>query len=120
MDESTITFLSRVGFSSSKILTMDSSTRLYHDLKEYGDSAEDTISELINLGVDMKGFRFEDYFPPEFVGDNVISRFFLSLLPIKMAVNGKAFKPFTLEMVSKLLASKSWRHLMLGTGEGLT
>ena len=41
-------------------------SRLYHDLKIWGDDAGELLTEFRDVfQVDFTGFAFEDYFPPE-------------------------------------------------------
>lgn len=56
--------------------------RLYHDLKVFGDVAESYIELLQEqYDVDVSKFKFDNYFPQEFIGDSAIQRVLFWLLP---------------------------------------
>jgi len=109
-DEKIYEFFTEVGYSEAKISKLNNSTRLFHDLNEYGDNADDIVNTLIKFDVDMTGFEISDYFPEEFLGNNFLTRELLSFLPRHIFLRNRHFHAFTIEMIGKLLASKSWKE----------
>ncbi|MCV2885765.1 DUF1493 family protein [Aestuariibacter sp. AA17] len=56
--------------------------RLYHDLNVFGDVAESYIELLQDqYGVDISKFKFDNYFPHEYVGDNAYQRVLFWFFP---------------------------------------
>lgn len=104
-------YLVRCGLSESKIARCSSNTRLYHDLGIYGEIAEGFIGVLINnYRVDMSGFEFDKFFPPEFPGGNSFSRIFLWIIPLASSFVRwrSAYAPITLGMIDRVIQSKRW------------
>lgn len=84
---------------------------MYHDLGLYGDTAEACMEALIDhYQVDMTGFEFEKFFPPEFAGKNLITRTLLWLVPFagKAARQRGQYLPLTLETIDRTIKSKRW------------
>lgn len=113
IDDCLVRYLRACGLSTRKIsrLTMDS--RLYHDLGIYGDEAEGCMEALqTEFGVDMSGFDFSDYFPPEFPGRNGLTATLIAFLPLSVRrrfVHANCtYKPFTLVMLQDALQAKRW------------
>ena len=102
-------FLLTAGFSSRVIKKSNLDTRLYHDLGLYGDTASWFIDELAKK-VDMTGFKFTHYFPPEFYGENVLSRLFFGFCPFASWVrrNVESYTPITLGMILLSLEKGKW------------
>ncbi len=84
----------------------DLKLRLYHDLGIYGDVAEGCIETLRDdFNVDVSNFKFDDYFPEEFYGDNPLEKILFSLIPFIGSIkkNRKKFKPITFERIKSAL-----------------
>ena len=106
-------YLTRCGLSESKIAQCSGSTRLYHDLGLYGDIAEAYIGVLADhYHVDLSGFEFEKFFPPEFAGKNMLTRALLWIVPFAgNAVRQSSERlPLTLDMIDRAIRSKSWER----------
>jgi hypothetical protein len=104
-------YLKRCGLSESKIAQCNGSTRLYHDLGLYGDIAEAYIGVLPDhYHVDLSGFEFEKFFPPEFAGKNMLIRALLWIVPFagNAARQRNEYLPLTLEMIERAMRSKRW------------
>jgi hypothetical protein len=68
-DDKVFSYLRKLGYSEQRIAGMSMHTRLFHDLGAYGDSAIEDMQLLEEeFGVDLSGFEFAKYFPPEFEG----------------------------------------------------
>lgn len=104
-------YLKKCGMSEAEIAQCKSSTRLYHDLGIYGEIAKSYIDVLANsFSVDMTRFVFLDYFPPEFEGDNLLSRAITWIIPFagKVARSRRTLLPLTLGMIDHVMQSKRW------------
>ena len=104
-------YLKHCGLSQSKIEQCTGSTRMYHDLGLYGDIAEAYMEVLIDhYQVDMTGFEFEKFFPPEFAGKNPITRAMLWFIPFagNAARQRDEYLPLTLEMIDQAIHTKRW------------
>ncbi len=105
-------YLKRCGLSESKIAQCRSSTRMYHDLGLYGDIAEADMEVLADhYRVDLSGFEFEKFFPPEFAGKSPLARVLLWIVPFtdKVARKSGEYLPLTLEMIERAIRTKQWR-----------
>lgn len=70
-------YLRVVGVSEKRIARLNLETRLYHDLGFYGDVAEGYMEVLMDhFHVDLRGFDFYKYFPPEITGKICWNKFF--------------------------------------------
>lgn len=104
-------YLKHCGLSERNIAKCGGNTRMYHDLGLYGDIAEAYMGVLVDhYHVDLSGFEFEKYFPPEFAGKNMLARALLWIVPF---VGGAArqrgeYLPLTLEMIERAIRTKSW------------
>jgi len=96
------TFLYENGITSNNLSL---STRLYHDLGIYGDTAFWLFEDIESRGVDLKNFVFDKYFPPEVYGNSIFSRFFYATIPFANAVKRKkcSYQPLTLAMIRDCL-----------------
>ncbi len=106
-------YLKRCGLSESKVAQCSGSTRMYHDLGLYGDIAEAYIGVLTeHYHVDLSGFEFEKFFPPEFAGKNMITRALLWIVPLagNAARQRSERLPLTLDMIDRAIRSKSWER----------
>jgi hypothetical protein len=104
-------YLKRCGLSENKIAQCNGATRLYHDLGLYGDIAEAYMEALENhYHVDMTGFEFEKFFPPEFSGKNALTRILLWAIPFASHAARQRSKclPLTLERIDRAMRSKRW------------
>lgn len=105
-------YLKHCGLSKKKIAQCTPDTRMYHDLDIYGDIAEAYIEVLIDkYHVDMTGFDFYTFFPPETFATNIFTGIYHSMVPF---VNTRArkqgiYQPLTLAMIENLLYTKIWR-----------
>lgn len=99
------TYILKLGYSKKEARSLSYDTKFYHDLGYKGDTAEECMEKLQNMGVDMEGFIFRDFFPPEFH-----ESFILNLLPIpeKLLIKKEKYKPLTLAMLEGVLETKIW------------
>jgi hypothetical protein len=105
-------YLKRCGLSERKIARCNGQTRMYHDLGLYGDIAEACMEELSrHYQVDLSGFEFDKFFPPEFAGKNGFLGALLSILPFAgyVARQRNEYLPLTLRMMDKVMHAKQWR-----------
>ncbi|HBS27937.1 MAG TPA: hypothetical protein DEB06_00450 [Phycisphaerales bacterium] len=106
-----VDYLRRCGYSSRKIAGFDLHTRLYHDLGLYGDDAEAVMEELVvRYHVDLAGFDFDRFFPPEYPGKNRLTVALLSLVPFAhhICTKREKYEPLTLERIERALRSGRW------------
>lgn len=104
-------YLRRCGLSENELIKCNMDTRLYQDLGVYGDVAESYVEVLSNhYGVDMSGFEFDDFFPPEFDGRNWIASFFLWIFPLLgyMVRRRKKYHAFTLRKLENIISVGRW------------
>jgi Protein of unknown function (DUF1493) len=104
-------YLKHCGLSIGKIARCNGSTRMYDDLDLYGDIAEGCMELLAkDYRVDLSGFEFEKFFPPEFVGKNMLTGFLLQVVPFagKLARQGNEYLPLTLEMIDGAMRARKW------------
>ena len=104
-------YLKRCGLSENRIAQCSGSTRMYHDLGLYGDIAEVYMGVLADhYHVDLSGFEFEKFFPPEFAGRNMLARVLLWIVPFagNAARRRREYLPLTLEMIDRVMRSKRW------------
>lgn len=105
-------FLDHCGVPPRKLDGCSSDTRMFHDLGIYGDIATSCMDALVQeYEVDLDGFQFDDYFPPEYPGSNWLSRILLWLVPgaAVMAHRRESYKPFRLENLDCILQTKRWK-----------
>lgn len=104
--------LKRCGLSERKIARCNGNTRMYHDLGLYGDIAEAYMEELADhYHVDLSGFEFDKFFPPEFAGKNALLAALFSILPFAgyLARQRGEYLPLTLTMMESVMRAKQWR-----------
>lgn len=104
-------YLEHCGLSKSKIAQCSRSTRMYHDLGLYGDIAEACMEVLAErYQVDLRGFEFDKYFPPEFPGKNMLTGFLFQIIPFAghMARRRWVYLPLTLGMIERSIRSGRW------------
>lgn len=104
-------YLKRCGLSENKIAQCSGSTRMYHDLGLYGDIAEACTGVLTDhYHVDLSGFEFEKFFPPEFAGKNMLTRALLWVVPFAghAARQRGEYLPLTLEAIDRAIRTKRW------------
>jgi hypothetical protein len=85
---------------------------MYHDLGLYGDIAEAYMEELtVHYHVDLSGFEFDKFFPPEFAGKNALLSALSSILPFAgyVARQRGEYSPLTLTMMESVMRAKRWR-----------
>lgn len=85
-------------------------TRLYHDLNIYGDVAESYIELLSEkYGVDTSCFKFDEYFPAEFIGQTNLQRVVFWLFPFlrKNHIDNYKYLPFTFRKLKDVIDSKN-------------
>jgi hypothetical protein len=106
-----VSYLKECGIYEREMATSSMNTRTYHDLGWYGDVAEGCLELLMEkYGVDMTGFHFDTYYPPEFEGQSAASSLLCSLLPFvgTWLRKRRPYRPLTLEMVHRLIHVKKW------------
>jgi hypothetical protein len=89
--------------------SMDTPT--YYDLGWYGDEAEGCLEWLIEgYGVDLTGFDFDTYYPPEFEGRSAPAALLCSLLPFvgSWLRNRRSYRPQTLGIIDQLIRFERW------------
>lgn len=104
-------YLKRCGLSESKIAQCSISTRMYHDLGLYGDIAEADMGVLADYYlVDLSGFEFDKFFPPEFAGKSPLARVLHWIVPFygKLVRGNGKYLPLTLEMIERAMRTKRW------------
>jgi hypothetical protein len=105
-------YLTLCGIPKRTVARCNPSTRLYHDLGFYGEIADNCIAVLVNhYRVDMSGFVFEDFFPPEFPGSTPLTIVLLWLTPFASWIFRcrQNYSPLTLEAIEKVISAGSWR-----------
>lgn len=119
-----LAFLRAAQFSEKEIATYKYSTRLFHDLHLFGDTAEDVLELLQSeFCVNMSEFKFNKYFPGEFSKDvsaidtlDIILLFRLSFflkkyhteLRKKVKAVYEKYPPVTLCMIEESIKEKKW------------
>jgi hypothetical protein len=104
-------YLKRCGLSEKNIAQCGGNTRMYHDLGLYGDIAEAYMGVLVDhYQVDLSGFEFEKFFPPEFAGKNMLTRALLWIAPFAgdAARQRGEYSPLTLGMIECVIRTKRW------------
>lgn len=104
-------YLKHCGLSERKIARCNGDTRMYHDLGIYGDIAEAYMEELADhYHVDLTGFEFDKFFPPEFAGKNALLGALFSILPFAghVARQRGEYLPLTLTMMERVIRAKQW------------
>ncbi|MDO9459926.1 MAG: DUF1493 family protein [Alphaproteobacteria bacterium] len=106
-------YLKFCGLSNRKLARCSGRTRMYHDLGLYGDIAEAYMEVLVDrYHVDLSGFEFDKFFPPEFAGKNMLTGAFLSIVPfagsIARARQRGVYLPLTLDMIDRTIRAKRW------------
>jgi hypothetical protein len=113
-------YLKDCGEREKRIEACHMDTRLFHDLGIYGEAAEDYIDVLVNqYNVDMTGFDFARYFPPEFAGKTMLTRALIWTFPYIWKLfsprdEGSDFLPLTLEMIEQAIHQKRWPSSEVG------
>jgi hypothetical protein len=106
------TFLKECGISKTELARSSMATRTFHDLGWYGDEAEGCLEWLVEkYGVDLTGFDFDIYYPPEFESRSKVSALVLSLLPFvgSWLRRRRSYLPLTLQMIDRLIQDKQWK-----------
>jgi hypothetical protein len=106
-------YLKKCFLSKRKVAQCNCNTRLYHDLGVYGEIAECWIERLIvDYHVDLSGFEFEKFFPPEFEGEDMLTCTVLWLVPFAAAIVRRrkrdTYLPLTLGMIDNMIHTKKW------------
>jgi hypothetical protein len=111
-DQGVYRYLAALEFSEAEIAQMSMTTRFFHDLGFYGDTAEDLIRALEGkFGVDFSNFRIDRYFPPEFEGKNKFQAFILNIAtPIESRLirDRDLYAPLTLGMINRWIRDGRW------------
>ncbi len=80
---------------------------MYHDLGIYGEIAEGYIDLLAEeYEVDVEKFNFEEYFPGEFYGKNLVHKYFFLIFPSFRKDFKLTYKPFPVHKISEAIKSK--------------
>ena len=108
-----VAYLEKCGCSKRSIHKYNLETRLYHDLRIYGDVAEGFIEVLSGeFGVDISDFYFHAYFPVECPSKTFLGGILMSLTPHwirrRYVHPDKQFRPLTLRMIQTALIEKRW------------
>ncbi|WP_311239034.1 MULTISPECIES: hypothetical protein [unclassified Xanthomonas] len=104
-------YLKRCGLPERVIAQCNGGTRMYHDLGLHGDIAEAYMEVLAeHYYVDLGGFEFEKFFPPEFSGRSIFTRTLLWIVPFagKAARQGGEYLPLTLGTIERVMRAKQW------------
>jgi Protein of unknown function (DUF1493) len=110
-DDIVFRYLRELGHSEQHIARMSKDTRLFHDLRIYGDSALEDLEILQErFGVDLSEFEFGKYFPPQFEGSNKLEAFILTSIPFASMIvrRRRTYLPLTLEMINRAIRAKRW------------
>jgi hypothetical protein len=110
-DDKVFSYLRKLGYSEQRVAGMNMNTRLFHDLRVYGDSAIEDMQLLAEeFGVDLSDFEFVKYFPPEFEGRNKLETFLISWIPFANRVirNRRSYAPLTLGMIERSMRAGRW------------
>lgn len=61
--------------------------------------------------VDLTGFDFDRYFPPEFPGRTFLETLLLWIIPFAgdIARRCAKYRPFTLAMLDRVISTKHWK-----------
>ncbi len=114
-------YLKRCGLSESKVAQCSGSTRLYHDLGLYGEIAEGCMELLVDhYRVDLSGFEFDKFFPPEFAGKSALISALLSIVPFAnyIARQRGEWLPLTLDEIDHAIRNKRWTGSMIPPSAG--
>jgi hypothetical protein len=99
-------FLAESGLNKYYRDASDLTASLYHDCDIYGDVAESYIELLSGrYSVDVSDFKFHDYFPNEFAGNNQMKRLLFSFIPFlraKYEDKGK-YLPLTFQKIKEAI-----------------
>jgi hypothetical protein len=102
-------FLKQYGLSRRRMERCSRATKLWHDLGEYGEAAEDIIEEFSEaFHVDLSGFDFHKYFPSEWISDSLIISNLARMVPFLeyfIRMRGE-YAPLTLGMLDDAILSK--------------
>jgi len=113
-DDEVYGYLSELGYSAQQIAGMTMSTRMFHDLGSYGDTAVDEMSVLQRkFGVDLSEIDFKKYFPPEFEGKSKFDAFIRNMAvsrETRLVTNADRYEPLTLGMINRAMLAKRWRR----------
>ena len=104
-------YLIACGISRRKIRKCTDSTSMYHDLGLYGDIAESCMEVLINhYQVNLDGFNFYEFFPPEYEGKNWLSSLFFQCIPFASAIarSQRTYPPLRLGRINNAICNKYW------------
>jgi Protein of unknown function (DUF1493) len=102
-------YLEETGMSAQKIARCNRETRMWQDLKNYGEIAGDFLMDLSERHqIDLSQFESEKYYPDEAEGKNLISRILISLVPFLDSYlrDQKVYSPLTLGMIDDAIVSK--------------
>ena len=108
-------YLRRCGVPERKLRYLNASTQLFRDLDVYGDVAEAFMEELRDgHAVNMENFRFEDYFPEEFVGDSLAQKILYWILPVLGRRRRRIgpYRPITLKMLDQAIRDRTWSSVV--------
>jgi hypothetical protein len=111
--ELTLAYLKRCGYSTTKIDSWTSETRLLHDLGLCGDDLLDEFKILQDeFGVDLSEFEFKKYFP----GELSMDAYFITIRQLLRAVGlGKVvdhvcdkYTGISLGMIESAIRQRKW------------
>jgi hypothetical protein len=110
-----VEYLRYCGISAKKVECSNWSTELFRDLGVYGDIAEGFMEALQDeYSVDLVDFEFQDFFPPEFIGNSLGQRVLIWLIPVlgKSKRRLDDYRPITLRMIDVAIREHSWSAAM--------
>jgi len=103
-------YLEYCGLSRRKIARCSGSTRMYHDLGLYGETAEEFLEVLRDdYHVDLSGLEFEKFFPYEFESSVFSTRIFPIFVPSVKWRRRHEYLPLTLAMMDEMMHTKQWQ-----------
>lgn len=106
-----VEYLELCGMPRRVVARCKSETRMYHDLGIYGDIAEAYIDVLgSKYSVDLAGFEFDKFFPPEVLGRSLLANVFFSFVPFSGQIVRRRgqWLPLTLGRIDSAIRLKRW------------
>jgi hypothetical protein len=98
-----------LGMSDKKIAQCNRDTRLWQDLRIYGEIADDFLADLLKeYQIDMSEFNPEKYYPNEVEGKNIFMVNLIFFIPFlnDYLRSRRVFAPLTLGMIDDAINSK--------------
>jgi hypothetical protein len=110
-DDKVFSYLRKLGYSEQGIAGMSRNTRLFHDM--HAAIAALKTCQLLEdeFGVDLSGFEFARYFPPEFAGRSRLeAAVLISCIPFanRLLRSQTSYAPLTLAMIEQAMQAGRW------------